>query len=514
MTLNDEKYLNKELQKLQKMYQLKKYNDVIIKSKILIKKFPNIIPFYNAIGLSFKELGNYNEGKNYLLKGLEINGDEVNLLSNLGLILKDEKKYEEAEKIFLKAISINKQNIIVLINYGNLKKEMKQFEKAIDLYNRALNINSNSYEVHLNLADTYKILGKFKLCLKHCSFLNSNYPEIIKTDQIMSEILDYSQDRDHQSLMNKKLKEPNLSLDNKIILNFTLAKSYEDQREFKKSIQYYDSGNNLKYSSFEDYNFKKEKVFFENIKNNFLKLKNKIKKTEDYEKKIIFILGLPRSGTTLIHQILSQNQETFGAGEMVFFNDHLKEFGSEDLDENTYFKKIIEIRASFAKRLNLIENNKDIILEKTPDNFIWLGFLKLIFPNCKIINCQRNLKDVGLSLYKKLFLNKSYIWSYNKSTLIQYLDLYKEIIEFWKLHFDKEIFDNNYSDLIEDPKIQSKKIFEFCDISWKDEFLKIENSNKPIETLSYVQARKPIYKTGIDSYKNFQGFTNLIENIK
>ena len=514
MNLDERKYLDKELRKIQKLYETRKYNDVIIKSRSLLKKFPRVIPLYNAIALSMKEIRNFDEAEKTLLRALEIDSEEQSLLSNLGLIFKSQKKYEEANKYFLKALSINSQNIIVLINFGNLKKDLKQFNEAIEFYKKALSINENSFEAHLNLADTYKILGNFNLCLKHCSFLNLKYPHIIEADQIMSEIVDYSKDDTHQKHMIKKLEELNLTNNNKIILNFAVAKSYEDQKIYNKAIKFFDVGNELKYNSFENYNFQYEINLFEFIKKNFIKIKNKLKSEKIFEKKIIFILGLPRSGTTLIHQILAQNEDVFGAGELVFFSKYFKVFSSKNFEEDNFLNNVSNIRASFLKRLIQIKSEKDIVLEKTPDNFIWLGFLKIIFPNCKIINCQRNSKDVALSLYKKLFSNNSYIWSYNKVTLIKYLKFYKDVIKFWDEQFGNEIFHNNYSELIANPEHQSKKIFKFCDLSWKDDFIKIENSKKPIETLSYVQARKPIYKSALNSHSVYMELTDLFDNLE
>ena len=144
----------------------------------------------------------------------------------------------------------------------------------------------------------------------------------------------------------------------------------------------------------------------------------------------------------------------------------------------------------------------------TLKNFGLLGLIKLIFPNSKIIHCTRKVYE-NFSIYKNLFQGTSYSWSYNQDELAHYIRLYLSLIDFWDNEFSKDIFHCDYESLVKNPDIESKKLFDFCGLIWDQKFLNVEKSNTPIDTLSSVQARRPIYDKSIDYYKNFENLTSL-----
>ena len=142
-----------------------------------------------------------------------------------------------------------------------------------------------------------------------------------------------------------------------------------------------------------------------------------------------------------------------------------------------------------------------------------LGLIKLIFPNSKIIHCRRQIQDTAFSIYKNLFQGTSYSWSYNQDELAHYIRLYLSLIDFWDNEFSKDIFHCDYESLVKNPDIESKKLFDFCGLIWDQKFLNVEKSNTPIDTLSSVQARRPIYYKSIDYYKNFENLTSLFSKL-
>ena len=506
--------INKELEKIQNFFIAQNYDEVINKTKVLIKKYPKVTPFYNAIALAYKEKSEYELAKSYLEKALRINSRDSNVFCNLGLVSKAENDYHAARGYYEKAIKINPQNLIVLINFGNLMSELKDSDGAIEFYLKALKINQNIPEIHLNLANLYKSIGNLDSCIKHCDVLNKKFPQIVAADQILSKIIDYNKEKIHQDLMLKKINNKEININDLIILNFSIAKSYEDQKKFDKAIFYIDAGNKLQNKTYNDYNIENDKIIFSKIINGFKKYKEDFKVSKNIlNKKVIFIVGLPRSGTTLLHQILSNHPSVFGSGELVFFNNPILKW-IDDHENKVQPNKIAKnLYSEFFKLLAEMKVKEDIIVEKTPENFIWLGFLKCIFPNCKIIHCKRNIKDTAFSIYKHLFGKNSYKWSYNQESLSIFISEYLKIMDFWSAEFNDEIFNNDYIELINNPKNQAKKIFKYCDLDWSDKFLNIENSKNFIESLSSTQARKPIYKSSINFYKNYEGLTDIFDKI-
>lgn len=504
------KEIKLELSKVQNYYQTKNYDEVINKSKILIKKYPTVIPFYNAIGLAYKEKGELILSEKFFLKALKISPNDSSVLCNLGLINKIQNNVNEAEDFYKRAIQIDSTNFIALINYGNLRRDLKDNNLAIKLYLEALNIKSNIAEIHINLATTYNSMGDFASCKKHCEILIKNFPTITVADEMLSKIVDYNKEKAHQKIMIQKIENINISLNDQIILHFSIAKSYEDQGNFPKSIYHLNEGNKLKNNTYNNYNIKEDIDFFSKIINEFNIFKEKFKLDNSISnKKFIFIVGLPRSGTTLLHQILSKHPSVYGSGELVFFESPFKDFINNKKIEVSFN----HIKLSFLNKLSEIGITEEIIAEKTPENFIWLGFLKFMFPNSKIIHSKRNLKETAFSIYKHLFAKNSYKWSYSKEHLIEFINQYVQIMNFWSQNFKDEIFNNEYHELINNPEKQTKKIFDFCELKWDKKFLDIQNSKNSIDTLSVFQARKPIYKSSLDFYKNYEEFTDLFDKI-
>ena len=514
MNNNNFKSLNAEFTKIHNFYQTQNYEEVINRSKILIKKYPEAIPLYNALGLAHLQKGEYNFALKSLKEALKINSKDSNVLCNLGLVSKAQKNNLLAERYYKKAIDLNPNHFIALLNYGNLKNDLYDINSSLELYLKALKLKPDVAEIHINLAKAYNSIGNFESCKKHCLLLNDKFPEHTIADQMLVEIIDYKVDQSHQEQMLKKLSNQTINISNLIILNFSIAKSYEKQEQFDKSIFYLDIANNLKKKINHTYNIDNDVLFFSKVIKKF-NLENKslnlIEPISD--KKFIFIVGLPRSGTTLLHQILSKSSSVAGVGELSFFDTPIKKL-IEKKDIDADFNDTLKlIKSFFLSKISEFKFNQGIIVEKTPHNFIWLGFLKKMFPNSKIIHSKRDIKDTAFSNYKHLFLSNNYNWAYNKDDLTRYINEYLKIMDFWTKKFGIEIFHNNYHDLIANPIEQTKKIFNYCDLDWNSECLNIESSKTKIDTLSFAQARRPINKSAIDFYKNYENLSDLFEKI-
>jgi len=220
----------------------------------------------------------------------------------------------------------------------------------------------------------------------------------------------------------------------------------------------------------------------------------------------IFILGMPRSGTTLVEQILSSHNKIFGAGELNFLRQVTTKFFV--LGDKLNNQKIIEeinssnniLNFEYYKLINYLKIKESIITDKAPQNYIWIGFIKYFFPNAKIIHCCRNKKDVLLSIYKNNFGSSDMDWSYDPGDIVRYYNLYSDLIKFWKYKFEKFIYDLSYEKLVTDSENQIKKLLDYCSLEWDKNCLNHHKYSKTaIQTVSISQARKPIYKSSVNS---------------
>ena len=221
---------------------------------------------------------------------------------------------------------------------------------------------------------------------------------------------------------------------------------------------------------------------------------------------------MPRSGTSLAEQIISSHNLVYGAGELNYLENLIKKkfFLNNNLNfayanEESFSKLSSEINYKYLDLIDNFKTPKKIITDKAPQNFKWIGFINLIFPNSKIIHCHRNIKDNFLSLYKNFF-PEGLEWTYNESNLVNYCKNYKILMNFWKTVFPGTIYDLCYETLINDSESEIKKLINFCNLDWDEDCLKFYNTKRSIKTLSVSEARKPIYKSSISGSSNFEAF--------
>ena len=514
----DINYIKSELQKINNYFLRGDYLKVIEKTKILLKKDPHQVPFYNYIGLSYKQLKKYDLAIEIFKKGLNIFPKSITILSNLGAVYRNKDEFLEAEKYFNIALSINPNDTNVLINFANLKRDQNKINESIEFYERAHKINNNIEVLLVNLAGAYQIIGEFEKSKKIIKEIQEKYPKNIIADKIYSVIHKYKDNDEHQSLMLTKVKDVTLNQQDKSKLYFALAKSYSDQNNIEESVKYINLGNKETFNSFKNYNFKNEIKRFDKNKQIF----ENYTFSENPKSEIpnlIFIVGLPRSGTTLTHQIISSHSKVFGAGELSilsnFLSDRLFDEKFIDLFFNNEFNKFEFINKTSDYLFNLFkENDKEkIILDKSPLNFEWIGFIKIMFPNAKIIHCKRNLQDVALSIYKNTFDGSSLPWSYEQDNLVEFIKLYKDLMSFWNKKLPNYIYECEYENLVNNPDNEIPKLIEFCNLSWEENCLNFTKNKTAIKTVSIAQARQPIYKSSVDLFKDYKKYLNFLDKI-
>jgi tetratricopeptide (TPR) repeat protein len=493
------------------LYSIKKYDEVIKEANRILKKNPNIDLLWNILGLSYQQIGDLEKAEKSFFRCLQINPKNISANNNLGNNYKYLFNYSKAEEYLQKALKINPKYLNALVNYGNLKFELNQSLEALELLNKALLVDKKSVSVNINLALIYQSIGEYKKAIDILKKINVLNPNVVRADKMMSALINYNENDDHLLSMEKKINELELNSDQKVFLHFAIAKAYEDKKNYLKASEHIEVANNLKMSS-STYNLDRENKLFINIKNLFNNYDFELKSLTKSKKKMIFILGMPRSGTTLVEQIISSHPDVYGSGELNFlarvvyknffkedkinFIDNLTKLNNEDLSliKNQYF--------SFIENFN---SDKVYLTDKALFNFQWIGFIKILFPEAKIINCVRDPKDNCLSIYKNLFENEGH-WCYNKKELVDCYKLYIDLMKFWNKKIPGEIYDIKYEDLIANPESEIKNLIFAAGLNWDEKCLKYNENKNVIKTLSVNQARKKIYSTSVSLYEKYKPF--------
>ena len=507
--MNDSGKINKLKQEAQivlNLFNTKRYDDVILKTIPLIKKNPRIILFYNVLSLAHNAINEYEKAIIVLEKAIKIEAKNIFVLNNLGLVHSNLENYEEAQKYLNRALSIKSDFLDASITLANLKLKLNNPKETLEILNNVLVKNENNYVLNFTLGNAYQQNGNFEKAISYYNKCLEIEPTEAAADKSISLITKYTNENEHLKKMKLK-NETMLSIDNKIFLSFALGKAYEDLKEYKKSFIFLKKGNDLKFQNI-NFSLKNDLNFYDNIQK--IITINNLRFAEPAKKKLIFIVGMPRSGTSLIEQIISAHKKVYGAGELNYVFEIIeKNFFSKDKNFNfEELKKLSKndlkvIQNSYLKKIERFNSNEDYFIDKAPLNFKWVGLLLQIFPDCKIIHCKRNKMDICWSNYKNLFVSNRMHYSYNLETLGQYYNLYENLMSHWTKIFDKKIYNIFYEELIENKEKEIKKILEFCDLEWDENCLNFYNNKKNVSTASLAQVRQPIYKSSVEMWKNY-----------
>ena len=457
---------------------LKQYDNAIVHFSSAIAFDPNFSKAHNNLGLVHKQLGNDLEaGKNFD-KALAINPDYAEAANDRGVIYQNIGDLENAMKYYERALAIDPNladaynNIGICLNFNKDKTD-----NAIKSYESALSIDPTLANAYYNLSRVKQYTLSKEQVLKMESILNSNDVDESK----------------------------------KITINFALAAANENLGNQDDFFRYLNEGNRLRKKEL-DYSFDKSQMMFSTIYEIFKKENYSINKISQSKKSIknpIFILGMPRSGTSLVEQIISSHKDVYGGGElptlMKLCIPILKDrFINKKDTEVTSKENLMRIREKYLESLSELKTSCNFITDKTPANFQNIGFIFSIFPNAKIIHLNRDPRAVSWSIYKSNWSEKGYGFSYNMDDLVKFYGLYSELMSFWHKKFPDKIYDICYEDLTTNQEQETKKLLKYCKLDWDDNCINFHKNKRAVKTASSLQVREKMYQGSSDAWKKYE----------
>ena len=409
------------------------------------------------------------------------------LHNRIGLCYENLSQLDNAKMSYLKALDINPNFTDALCNYGNLERSLGNMELAQQIFEKTLNLNPYIHEVHRYLSIIKKYTDK---------------------DSHLKQMLSIIKEKKFKDNENKLYQ-----------IYFALSKAFEDLKNYELSVRYLLKGNKFRRKTIVNHNIDYAREHFKTIKDIFSEIDfNSIKGSDNSSP--IFILGMPRSGTTLVEQIVSSHSKVNSGGEMIYISQVIKEFFPEaDLKE--FREKVIKNIGKVAKNmgekyLDFVKdkNNKNYLTDKLPNNFTFIGFIKIMFPNAKIIYCRRNAKDNCLSIFKNFFSDNGIWFAYDEQELVNFYHLHEDYMDLWNKKLNNEIITIQYEDLISDQENVTRNLIKELNLSWDDNCLVFYKNKAKVDTLSTSQVRQPIYTQSVNSYKNFEKYLpKLFQNL-
>ena len=469
------------------------------------------------LGNVYKKKGLYNESLEKHLKCLSIDSENHSFNNNIGstyvALIKETtgelkvKNYLQAKNYFTKSIELKKDyllaysNLISLIISHNILNDL---DEAIDIYDKAVLQDLVSDELYMLRADIYVIQGLFD----DARDLYNKALNINPLSNAFVKLLDLDEFEINKNIVTKIEEHLNKNVlsENNYPQAFGMGKYYELQQKYDDSFNWYKKANDLYLSNEEHklqmnrYDFvKQHEIIKKNVNKAFIERPNQF---SNKSKKPIFIVGMPRSGTTLVEQILSSHSKVFGAGEINIINEKINTY----YKENDFGKENEDLGVIYLDELERIYKNESIksyerFCDKLPFNYMNIGVIKKIFPNCKIIHLKRNPIDVCFSIYSLYFV--SHPWSYDMDLISKFYQEYQSLMKYWSNYFG-DIYELEYEDLVKDNNEEIKKLLEYCELDYEDKCINYVENKRAVNTASNIQVRKKIYTTSINRWKDYQ----------
>ena len=530
--------VNQKFQPIVKFLNTQNFDQALIEIQQLIQKYPNSSKAFNLQGIIQMSLNNYQEAKNSFQKSFDLNNRYVDPLNNLGIIYFKEKNFKKSIYFYEKAISHNNKFTLPYLNLSIIYIESEDYKKAIKLLKQLILIDKNSHSAFYNLfkiyiqinkheiaiknlkkaisidrcqvnylkdlGNTYISMGQFETGIKYLMEYLELYPNSTDVFSLIGLVKKFNE---KDEILNKifSIDQNALSEVRKADLYFTLGKIFNDLENYDKSFLYYKKANNLK-EKLNPYDIENEKKLLPIIIRKF-ENKNKIKFMKNIKSKPIqpiFILGMPRSGTSLIEQVLSKHTKITALGEIGFLTKEISKLNL--VNENLTNNNIELLKRNYISRVLMNDINTPFFTDKTPLNFKWIGFITHAFPNVKIIHIKRDIKPLCWSNYKSNFYGEANNFSNKLTNIIEYYKIYKEIMSFYVNNFNDQIFTISYEKFINNFNDELNDLLSFIGLKWEDECQNFFKGKRYINTASFAQVKKNIYLNSSEEWKLYEKY--------
>ena len=424
-------------------------------------------------------------------------------------------RFDQALASLDRALRIHPGHVIALNHRGGALAELGRFEEALACFDRALAIRPDYAEALENKASTLAAQGRMAeaaaaidqaiaLAPKraHAYFLSTTYARVKPDDRRLPAMEALASDM------------TSLSADDQIDLNFALAKAYRDLGDAERSFPRLTAGAALK-RKFAPYDEASVLRGFETVARTFTRdLMERLAGAGDESPTPVFIVGMPRSGTTLIEQILAAHPRAFGAGEIGDFAVAVEALRASDkmaaypeFAAHMTAQQARNLGADYVRRIRTLAPAAARIVNKTPANFAFVGLIRIALPNARIIHARRDPLDTCFSCFAQNFELSSAPYANDLGELGRFYRAYEALMEHWRAVLPPDaMIEVRYEEVVADLEGQARRIVDACGLDWDPRCLEFHKVDRPVRTASVAEVRQPIYATGVGRWRAYEAF--------
>ncbi|NOX09507.1 MAG: tetratricopeptide repeat protein [Gammaproteobacteria bacterium] len=505
---------------------------------------PNAHAAWDNLGLALMMQGRANEAAPCFQKSIQINPRNEKAYAKLGNLLREQGHPVDARKHFNKALEINPNYAEAHNNLGNLLQEQCKFKEALEHYQTAARLVPNYIEAHFNIGTIQQSLGNYESAIEHYHEAHRLRPEFSAPIAGVANIYEkqgefeaaykelepllklpvppsnaaitFANFAKHLDKKDQAINSLNKALSNNQNpptqiqdMHYALGDLHNANKTYDQAFEHYQKGNQLRPFNF-DINI--HHAQFEAIKQTFSaeNIAN-IATSPEQNEQAVFILGMPRSGTSLVEQILSAHSQLYGAGELEYMGEILNSLpqrfshpqGYPGVMSKLSSEDLGQLATEYLGRLNALAPGTPRISDKMPHNFLSLGLISRMLPKAKIIHCKRDPIDTCLSIYFHNF-NANHPYANNQKNLATYYHSYVDLMQHWLKVLDIPILEVEYEQLVQDQENQSQRLIEFCGLEWDEKCLQFHKQKRTVTTPSYDQVRQPMYTSSMQRWKRYE----------
>lgn len=444
-----------------------------------------LAPQFAAAHLNFaklqKKLGNFPEAQEHYKLAIACGDGSISTRLSIAELWVEMQEYGRAEPYFVEAAKIDNKNVQALNGLGLCAMLQGGRQKAEGFFEQALSIDPSFPPSLINLSHNRK-------------FLNAEDPVITRIESCLA--------------------DPATGEDDRAGLHYALGKALDDCASYDEAFSNYAAGARLTHQkvgkSISDYQAEFSKI----TQAYSPELLSRWKHQGHPSTLPVFVVGMPRSGTSLTEQIIASHPEVVGVGELMLMSN-IEHSLTQRLAlpypdcVSALTPQEIEFQSLwYLSGLNHFSNGigSRRIVDKMPHNFLRLGLISILFPSAKIIHCRRDAMDNCLSIFFQKFVGNGHRYSYDLATLGQYYRLYEDLMAHWREVLPIQILDVDYEATTDDPETISRRLIEFVGLEWNDACLAPHKLDRTVKTASQWQVRQPIYKTSVQRWKHYEKY--------
>jgi len=489
-----------------------RWDEAVVCYRRALELSPNVAEIHNNLGVVLKEQGKLNEAVACCGRALELKPDFAEALGNLGNALTEQGKPEEAIACCRRAIDLRPDFAGAHNNLGAAFEEQGKLDEAVACFRRALDLKPDFAEAHGNLGSVLVELGdfqsaeeSFRTALRHngrSAFAHSK----------LAELLGGKLPENDLEAQRRLLNEPALTDAQRWLLHFGLAQVLDARGDHCEAAQHASAANALRWAQWklagQEHDAAAHSEFVDGMIARFTpEFFSRVRDFGVFSERPVFLVGLPRSGTTLIEQILASHSQVFGAGELPLARDA---FAAEcvrgkppEMDVSVLDRdRIVRIGLRHLEELQRRNATALRVVDKMPDNYLYLGFLVAIFPRARFIHCRRDFRDVAVSCWMANF--RTIRWASAPGPIAARFRDYQRLMDRWGEVLPAPVLDVSYEETVTDLESTARRLLAWCGLEWEPQCLEFHRAKRPVRTASAVQVRQPVFRTSVGRWKHYQ----------